>query len=408
MKKIMIMALTLVASSAVFAGDSDALKAILKAKTYDEAATLVQSGVAQLPTAAEKAKAYNKLVDLAMDKVSNEQAIMTSNQMATQFKQGKVEPFDTLGLYKASYDAILNGIECEKYDQMPNEKGKVKPDFHSENQVRLYPLRLNLINAGQDAAAKNDKDAALRDYGLYVESATTPLFKDVDKSKNPDQYLGEVARVAAVYAYQNNDLGKANQYVDVAMQDSASYKDALDLKLYMGSQGLKTKEDSVKYAGTLKGYYEKDKANDQIFSQLAGFYTSLKMQDAFNGLITDRLTSVPNNYTTLALKGQDEMNNGKYEDAVASYKKAIEIKDDEPLIYTYLGFCLNSEATAINGNEVAAKALYQQSLPYLEKAKQLDPNRDRANWTYPLYQCYYALYGDADPRTKEINDLIKK
>ena len=66
MKKLMMMAVMFVASATAFAGDSDALKAILKAKTYAEAETLLKSSLDQLVSAQEKAKAYNKLVDLAM------------------------------------------------------------------------------------------------------------------------------------------------------------------------------------------------------------------------------------------------------------------------------------------------------------------------------------------------------
>lgn len=408
MKKLMIAALLIFASSAAFAGDSDALKAILKAKTYTEAEGLLKSNLAQLTTAAEKAKAYNKLVDLAMAKVSKEQAVLNANQMATQFNQGKVEPYDTLGMYSAVYDALKAGIECDKYDQMPNEKGAVKPKFHSANQARLNAIRVHLINAGQAAAQKEDKVGALRNYGMYVESASSTLMKDLDKTKNPDQYLGEVARVASVFAYQNNKLELADQYVDIALQDTAVYKEALNLKLYIAQQQLKTKEDSVKYADKLKDIYTKDKTNDQIFGQLASLYASLKMLDAANSLISDKLSADPKNYTAWALKGQNEMNTSKWDDAVSSYKKAIEIKNDEPILYTYLGYCINSKAGAINNDIKAQKALYQESLPYLEKAKQLDPNRDKANWSYPLYQCYYVLYGANDARTKEIESMIKQ
>ena len=44
MKKMMIAAMMLLASSASFAGNSDVLKAILKAKTYTEAAQLLSQG----------------------------------------------------------------------------------------------------------------------------------------------------------------------------------------------------------------------------------------------------------------------------------------------------------------------------------------------------------------------------
>ena len=41
MRKLLIAALMILGTSAAFAGDSDALKAILKAKTYDEAKQLL-------------------------------------------------------------------------------------------------------------------------------------------------------------------------------------------------------------------------------------------------------------------------------------------------------------------------------------------------------------------------------
>lgn len=408
MKKLMIAAMMIFATSAAFAGDSDALKAIMKAKTYAEAETLVKSSVDQLANAGEKAKAYNKLVDLAMEKVSKEQAVMSANQMAEQFKQGKVEPYDTVGMYNAVYNALQNGIECDKYDQMPDEKGKVKAKFHNANRDRLYGLRVHLINAGQAAGNKDDKAGAMSNYAMYVESGTAPLFNDIDKTKNHDQYMGEVARVAAVYAYQNNKLDLANKYVDIAMQDTAAYKDALNLKLYIAQQQLKTKEDSVKYIGILKSIYDKDKNNEQVFASMVSIYSSLKQDKEMNALIAEKLAADPKNYTAWALKGQNEMNASKWDDAIASYKKAIEVKQDEPIIYTYIGFCINSKASSINNDVASQKKLFQEGIPYLEKAKELDPNREKANWSYPLYQSYYVIYGANDPRTKELENMNKK
>ena len=57
MKKVLILAMMMVASATTFAGDSDGLKAILKAKTYDEANQLLQQNLGSLADNAEKAKA---------------------------------------------------------------------------------------------------------------------------------------------------------------------------------------------------------------------------------------------------------------------------------------------------------------------------------------------------------------
>ena len=68
MKKIMMMAMMVVASATAFAGDSDAFKALkknLKGLAYAEAEAQVKNSIDQLANAQEKAAAYNMLVDLA-------------------------------------------------------------------------------------------------------------------------------------------------------------------------------------------------------------------------------------------------------------------------------------------------------------------------------------------------------
>ena len=134
MKKLMMMAVMFVASATAFAGDSDALKAILKAKTYAEAETLLNSSLSQLANAQEKAKAYNKLVDLAMEQFESQSKIQTENQVAKQM--GKEEqPVDEALMTQMAYNALIAAKECDKYDQEPNEKGKVKPAFDKKNDV---------------------------------------------------------------------------------------------------------------------------------------------------------------------------------------------------------------------------------------------------------------------------------
>ncbi len=406
MKKLMIMALLALSATTVFAGDSEPLKAIMKANDFATAQELVKSSLSQLPNDEEKAKAYNKLVELAMSKVEKEQTIITQNQLAEQLKQGKVEPFDTAGYYSAIYNAITNAIECDKYDQMPNSKGKIKPRFHSANQSKLYPLRPNLINAGQEAIQKKDQEAALKYFGLYAESASAPLFKEVDRTKTPDTYLGEVARVASVYAFQNKNMELANKYVDIAMSDTATYKEALDLKVYYMQQGLKTHEDSLQFVSKLQELYVKNPKSDQIFMTLSNLYGSLGQKGEMDRLINEKIAQEPNNFTAWAMKGQAEMNAQKWDEAIASFKKAVEIDAKNALVLTYLGFCINAKAQNMN-NPQEQKKLYTESVGYLEKAKEVDPNREKANWSYPLYQCYYNLYGANDSRTKEMEGMNK-
>jgi tetratricopeptide (TPR) repeat protein len=101
------------------------------------------------------------------------------------------------------------------------------------------------------------------------------------------------------------------------------------------------------------------------------------------------------------------MNAQDYDNAIESFKKACEIDDTNPVVLTYLGFCMNSKAAGIEGDIPAQKALYKESMRYLERAKDIDPDRMKANWAYPLYQCYYINYSANDPRTKELEEILK-
>ena len=79
----MMFALMLAASSVAFA--QDAVKEVLKAKNYADAQALVKANLSSMSDA-DKAKAYNKLVDLSFEKINKEQSVITANQMAEQFK----------------------------------------------------------------------------------------------------------------------------------------------------------------------------------------------------------------------------------------------------------------------------------------------------------------------------------
>lgn len=221
----------------------------------------------------------------------------------------------------------------------------------------------------------------------------------MDKTKAPDTYLGEVARVASVIAFQEKDMETANKYCDVALKDTASYKDALNLKMAMMQQQMKTKEDSVKCLKTFEELYANDKNNESIFTNLATLYGNLGMKAEQDKCIQERLAADPKCFVAWAVKGQAEMNASKWDEAIADFKKANAVKEDA-LILTWYAFCNNNKAEATQ-NPADKKTLYTESQNLLEKARDLDPNQERANWRYLLYNTYYNLYGENDARTKE-------
>ena len=395
MKKFFIMAMLAVAATSTYAQD---IKSVLKAKDYAEAQSQLNSCLSSLSNE-DKAKAYNKLVELSMQKVNKENSTIVENQALQQMGQ-QAKPVDMQGFYTSLTNALNAAQECDKYDQMPNAKGKVSPKFHKKNQATLWTLRPQLINAGQDCLQKDDNKGALAYYAAYVESGSSSLFADMDKTKAPDTYLGEVARVASVIAFQEKDMETANKYCDVALKDTASYKDALNLKMAMMQQQMKTKEDSVKCLKTFEELYANDKNNESIFTNLATLYGNLGMKAEQDKCIQERLAADPKCFVAWAVKGQAEMNASKWDEAIADFKKAIEIKPSA-LVMTWMGYCNNNKAANLQDVN-QQKVLLAETEKYLEKAKELDPEQKEANWKYLLYNTYYVLYGADDARTKSV------
>ena len=398
MKKLFVMAVMMVASATAFAGDSDALKAILKTKTYAEAEALVKANLGSLANDAEKAKAYNKLVDLALAQFDAQSTIQTENQVAKQM--GKEEkPVDEKLMSDMAYKAIVAGLECDKYDQKPNEKGKVAPKFASKNAQRLwFAPRNQLVNAGQDALTAKDNATARKFWTLFVESDAAPMFKDQNRDQQKP-FFGQVARFAAIFAYQDKDMAKALQLADVAMKDPQEYENALNLKLEILGDGLKTKDDSLKYVENLKSLYAEHKTNgvmEKLYNTLIGVGQAAEADK----IIDDALAADPNNFVALADKGLSLLQAQKAEEAVKYLKRAYDIKNDNAIIATYAGTAYVVQAQNVE-DPAKKKELYKQAIEMFDKAKELDPDMLQAKWGYNRYNAYYNYYGENAPETKQ-------
>ncbi len=402
MKKLIVAAMLVLGATSAFAGDSDALKAVMKAKTYAEAEALVKQNLGQFANDAEKAKAYNKLVDLGMKDFNDQQSIQQTNQLMK-----KNDPVDENVMNEGAYNALMNAIECYKYDQLPNAKGKVAPKFNG-NATRVWGARQQLVNAGQTAAQNNKADEVLKYWGAFLDTDSEPLFAAVDaKQKEAEkEYIGQVALFAARYAYQAKDAARCEKYCDIAMTSEKEAKDALNLKLYVMKDGLKTKEDSLNYVNKLKDLYAKDPSNEVMLDGLNSMYSALKMEKEQTELLDAAIAKDPKNFVALANKGMMYIQKNDANNAIKCLKQALEAKPDNVVVMTYLGACYNSKAGEIQAVQ-GRKVVYQEAIKILDKAKELDPEKAQANWGYTRYQAYYGYYGPNAPETKKAEEESK-
>ena len=378
MKKLIVAAMMVLGATTAFAGDSDALKAVMKAK------------------------AYNKLVDLSMKAYNDQQSIMQTNQIMK-----KNDPIDENAMNEGAYNALLNAVECYKYDQLPNAKGKVAPKFGG-NAARVWSARIQLVNAGQTAAQNNKADDVLKYWGAFLDTETNPLFASIDAKlkESEKEYIGQVALFAARYAYQAKDGARCEKYCDIAMKSEKEAKDALNLKLYVLKDGLKTHADSLSYINKLKDLYAKDANNEVILDGLNSMYSSMRMQKEQEALLDEVLAKNPNSFVALANRGMMFIQRNDADNAIKNLKKALDIKPDNVTVMVYLGACYNSKASALQDPN-GRKVVYKEAIKVLDKAKELDPEKSQANWGYTRYQAYYGYYGPTAAETKKAEEESK-
>lgn len=396
MKKLMILALMFVASATAFAGDSDALKAILKAKTYADAEQLLKANLSQLANDEEKAKAYNKLTELALDAFNAQDKIRLTNQTL-----GQNEPYDTKVMHEAAYNALVNAMECDKYDVLPNAKGKVKPNFHEKNLQRLNPLRIDIINAGVEAANNQDNVLGYKYFMMYLNSAKSSLFAGSEAIKN-DANLGLASYYAGRCALLNEEYDKANACLDEALNDTAAeIRDgAFGFKLYAMNSAQKTAADSVKYLNDMKALMAQYPDNEKVFGALGDALLQRDMNDELVALCNAH----PQNPLSIVYKGMIAMNAKKYTEAIADFSS---ITPDHP---SYLQVVFNRAVCKLNvasdfqdthanhntgamspADDAKLKELLNDAKGDFEIARQLDPEQQTVRWAVLLRNIYYNL-----------------
>ena len=407
MKKLFIAALMVLSTSAAFAGDGEALKNILKAKTYAEAEAIMKS--ANLSDA-EKAAAYNKLVDLALDIADKEMNKQIENQAAEKMGQQPKNTVDEAALYENLSLAVAAAEECYKYDILPNEKGKVKPRFNKANATRLFNQLPQLINGGGFYQGRDDAKA-YKLLAQYVETSTSPLFAEERKGEDPN--LGVAAFFASYMALQSGNYAKAEQYAVMALNDPERGADAQKIQLAAMQGQLTNHADSIAYGEKLEALLAKDPKNDVVFSTLCTLYSGMGEDAKADALLDKKIAEDPNNYSALLMKGQIESQKQHYDSAAESLIKALAMAQDDDTrvaINAAIGECFfykaqervnNYKGQLTPATREQFSVVYNKAIEYLEAAKKLDVLKSqKRSWAYPLYGAYYFVKGADAPETQ--------
>jgi len=400
MKKVMMMAIAFMASAMAFAGDSPALKAIMKTKAYADAEQLLKTTFDQLVNDEERAKAYNKLVDLAMVKVNEESTKVLENQTNAQMGIDKKKDVDQVGMCEAMINALNAAYECNKYDQLPNAKGKVAPKFAEKNAQRLWPNSTTLLSLGDECRLKEDYAGLLKYWPPYLDSYTHELF--AAQNHDPEkETIEQVSFLTAWAANREKQFDLAVKYAKIAAQGTKFKEDSERIMMAAMAGNLHNRQDSLAYVDKLKQLYAEEPDNETVINALYNAYGDLKMSAEQKSLLDGILAKNPNHFIALADMGIMYITQNDYAAAVPYLKKAVEVRGDNVNVLYYLGVSLCMVAQDEKTPEADKKNLYKEAIGYYDKCKQLDPDKQQINWGYNRQNAYYNYYGPDSPEYKQ-------
>lgn len=283
-------------------------------------------------------------------------------------------------------------------DQLPNEKGKIKPKYSKDIKSILGADHVYFFNGGAYYFDQKDYKKAYDFFNQYLEISELPMFEGTQTAEKDSTFM-TVQFYAAVAATQLQDSPIAIKALERAKSSDFRLNDVYQYLSYEYKQA----GDSVNYVKTLEEGYAKF-PNEEFFlmSLIDAYIQSSQNEKAISYLNTAIAQKPSDSQLYHALGIVYETGIKDYAKAEETFKKALEVNPESVESMSALGRIYynqavnkQGEANMINDSKkyqeelTIAKDLFKQALPYFQKAHEMKPSEPE--YMVALRGIYYNL-----------------
>lgn len=283
-------------------------------------------------------------------------------------------------------------------DQLPNEKGKIKPKYSKDIKSILGADHVYFFNGGAYYFDQKDYKKAYDFFNQYLEISELPMFEGTQTAEKDSTFM-TVQFYAAVAATQLQDSPIAIKALERAKSSDFRLNDVYQYLSYEYKQA----GDSVNYVKTLEEGYAKF-PNEEFFlmSLIDAYIQSSQNEKAISYLNTAIAQKPSDSQLYHALGIVYETGIKDYAKAEETFKKALEVNPESVESMSALGRIYynqavnkQGEANMINDSKkyqeelTIAKDLFKQALPYFQKAHEMKPSE--SEYMVALRGIYYNL-----------------
>lgn len=379
MKRVLLTVALCVAASASFAQKKvvNEAQSIAKGSNADfgEARTLIK-GALENPETKDDAKTWYVAGFIEDQQFNAERAKQILGQQPN-------EPV----MYEALYGILPYFQKAYELDQLPNEKGKVKPKYTKDIKSILSANHVYLFNGGAYYFDKQEYKKAYDFFNQYVEISELPMFAGTQTAEKDSTFM-TVQFYAAAAASLAKDSRLAIAALERAKNTPYRQYDVYQYLCYEYGEA-RTAQDSVMLEKTFEEGMQVFPDSAFFLNNLINTYIYSNRNEKALEMLNVAIQKSPNDANLYNVMGR------VYETGLKDYANAeknfqIALEKDPNLtdalsnigrIYYNQGVNKLSEANMINDSKKyqeelgMAKDLFKKALPYYKKAHEAEPEK---------------------------------
>lgn len=379
MKRVLLTVALCVAASASFAQKKvvNEAQSIAKGSNADfgEARTLIK-GALENPETKDDAKTWYVAGFIEDQQFNTERAKQILGQQPN-------EPV----MYEALYGILPYFQKAYELDQLPNEKGKVKPKYTKDIKSILSANHVYLFNGGAYYFDKQEYKKAYDFFNQYVEISELPMFAGTQTAEKDSTFM-TVQFYAAAAASLAKDSRLAIAALERAKNTPYRQYDVYQYLCYEYGEA-RTAQDSVMLEKTFEEGMQVFPDSAFFLNNLINTYIYFNRNEKALEMLNVAIQKNPNDANLYNVMGR------VYETGLKDYANAeknfqIALEKDPNLtdalsnigrIYYNQGVNKLSEANMINDSKKyqeelgMAKDLFKKALPYYKKAHEAEPEK---------------------------------
>ena len=290
-------------------------------------------------------------------------------------------------MYEALYGILPYFQKAYELDQLPNEKGKVKPKYTKDIKSILSANHIYLFNGGAYYFDKQEYKKAYDFFNQYVEISELPMFAGTQTAEKDSTFM-TVQFYAAAAASLAKDSRLAIAALERAKNTPYRQYDVYQYLCYEYGEA-RTAQDSVMLEKTFEEGMQVFPDSAFFLNNLINTYIYSNRNEKALEMLNVAIQKNPNDANLYNVMGR------VYETGLKDYANAeknfqIALEKDPNLtdalsnigrIYYNQGVNKLSEANMINDSKKyheelgMAKDLFKKALPYYKKAHEAEPEK---------------------------------